>query len=109
MDIEEIEDTESFSELNYIVAGGGNGCPLNHEPIIIRGCGNITIFGLHNRFKTDFPPSLLARVAPEEFKGTVEKVNSILGKALPLQMKWVLFGCFCCCCTLGKIFILSLN
>lgn len=82
MDIEAIEDTESFSELNY----GGSGFPLNQEPIIIRGCGNITVFGLHNRFKTDFPPSLLARVAPEEFKGTVEKVNSILGNAEQIEI-----------------------
>jgi len=38
------------------------------DPIIIRGAGNITVFGLSNRFDTEFPPSLHSRVAPEEFK-----------------------------------------
>jgi len=111
MDIEAIEDTDSFSsEFHYGstssggIGSGGQPPAITPEPIIIRGCGNITIFGLHNRFKSDFPPTLLARVAPEEFKLTVEKVNSILRKSLPLQMKWIIFGCLCCCCTFGCSF-----
>jgi hypothetical protein len=120
MDIEAIEDSESFSEINYYgsgsssTGGGGDGVGdigiggpppgISPEPIIIRGSGNITVFGLHNRFKSDFPPTLLARVAPEEFKLTIEKVNSVLRKSLPLQLKWIIFGCLCCCCTLGCSF-----
>ena len=61
------------------------------DPVIVRGAGNITVwvpflfhqtlslhvtessfvcsrFGLSNRFDTDFPNLLHARVAPEEFK-----------------------------------------
>lgn len=70
MDIEAIEDSESFSELNHGSSNTGVFPGINPEPLIVRGCGNITVFGLHNKFKTDFPPSLLARVAPEEFKGS---------------------------------------
>lgn len=106
MDIEAIEDSESFTDLNYGSSNSSStyGPGVNPEPVVIRGCGNMTVFGLHNRFKADFPPTLLSRVAPEEFKATVEKVNSLLRKAVPLQMRWVLFGCLCCCCTLGCSF-----
>lgn len=71
------------------------------DPIVIRGAGNITVFGLSNRFDTEFPPSLHSRVAPEEFKATVTRVNVTLRKALPVNVRWLLFGCLCCCCTLG--------
>lgn len=71
------------------------------DPVIIRGAGNITVFGLSNRFDTEFPPSLHSRVAPEEFKATVTRVNVTLRKALPVNVRWLLFGCLCCCCTLG--------
>ncbi|KAK3582833.1 hypothetical protein CHS0354_039976 [Potamilus streckersoni] len=55
------------------------------DPIIIRGGGNVTIFGLNNRFDTEFPSGLVAKVAPEEFKATVVRVNSVLRKALPTR------------------------
>jgi len=41
------------------------------------------------------------QVAPEEFKDTVLRINSTLKKALPVNVKWLLCGCICCCCTLG--------
>lgn len=44
-------------------------------------------FGLSSSFNTSFPPGLQSRVAPEEFKATIGRVNSILKKSLPL--KWV--------------------
>lgn len=72
------------------------------DPIVIRGAGNVTVFGLSNRFDTEFPAgSLHARVAPEEFKATVTRVNATLRKTLPVNVRWLFCGCLCCCCTLG--------
>jgi len=71
------------------------------DPVIIRGAGNITVFGLSNRFDTEFPSALHARVAPEEFKATVTRVNVTLRKNLPVNVRWLFCGCLCCCCTLG--------
>ena len=58
-------------------------------------------FGLSNRFDTEFPSGLHARVAPEEFKATVTRVNVTLRKNLPVNVRWLFCGCLCCCCTLG--------
>nr|CAD7587591.1 unnamed protein product [Timema genevievae] len=58
-------------------------------------------FGLSNKFDTDFPNGLVSRVAPEEFKATVLRINSVLKKTLPVNVKWLFCGCVCCCCTLG--------
>uniref|UniRef100_A0A8B9R467 Cysteine rich hydrophobic domain 1 n=3 Tax=Neognathae TaxID=8825 RepID=A0A8B9R467_ANAPL len=41
------------------------------------------------------------RVAPEEFKTSISRVNACLRKNLPVNVKWLLCGCLCCCCTLG--------
>jgi len=62
---------------------------------------NCFSFGLSNRFDTEFPAALHSRVAPEEFKATVTRVNVTLRKSLPVNVRWLLFGCLCCCCTLG--------
>ncbi|XP_076315809.1 cysteine-rich hydrophobic domain-containing protein 2-like [Tachypleus tridentatus] len=58
-------------------------------------------FGLSNRFDSEFPSPLSAKVAPEEYKATMSRVNSVLKKTLPVNVKWLLCGCVCCCCTLG--------
>uniref|UniRef100_T1J1Q7 Golgin subfamily A member 7/ERF4 domain-containing protein n=1 Tax=Strigamia maritima TaxID=126957 RepID=T1J1Q7_STRMM len=71
------------------------------EPVVIRGAGNMTVFGLSNRFEQEFPCSLSAKVAPEEFKATIFRINSVLKKTLPVNVKWLFCGCMCCCCTLG--------
>lgn len=71
------------------------------DSIIIRGAGNVTVFGLSNRFDTDFPSSLNGRVAPEEYKATISRINTVLRKTLPVNVKWLFCGCLCCCCTLG--------
>lgn len=42
-------------------------------------------FGLSSSFNTNFPAGLQSRVAPEEFKATVGRVNNILKKSLPLK------------------------
>ncbi|NXA60813.1 CHIC1 protein, partial [Mohoua ochrocephala] len=41
------------------------------------------------------------QVAPEEFKTSISRVNACLRKNLPVNVKWLLCGCLCCCCTLG--------
>ncbi len=71
------------------------------EPIIIRGDGNLTIFGIFNRFSVDFPSKLSAKLAPEEYHDSINKINKILKKELSHNLKWFLFGSICCCCTLG--------
>ncbi|XP_074134446.1 cysteine-rich hydrophobic domain-containing protein 1 isoform X8 [Sminthopsis crassicaudata] len=58
-------------------------------------------FGLSNKFDTEFPSVLTGKVAPEEFKTSIGRVNSCLQKNLPVSVKWLLCGCLCCCCTLG--------
>ncbi|KAF2981318.1 hypothetical protein EK904_000020 [Melospiza melodia maxima] len=80
------------------------------------------LFGLSNKFDTEFPSVLtgkelmslpkvystarsklspLLQVAPEEFKTSISRVNACLRKNLPVNVKWLLCGCLCCCCTLG--------
>jgi len=84
------------------LGGLSSGCvPLVPDPIVVRGAGNITVFGLSNRFDGEFPPSLHARVAPEEYKATIGRVNATLRKTLPVNVRWLFCGCLCCCCTLG--------
>lgn len=70
-------------------------------PIIIRGAGNVTVFGLTNYFSTEFPNVLHSRVAPEEYKETISHINCVLRKIEPAIVKLLICGCFCCCCTLG--------
>ncbi|CAH1708322.1 cysteine-rich hydrophobic domain-containing protein 2 [Rhopalosiphum maidis] len=71
------------------------------EPVLIRGIGNLTVFGLSSRFQSEFPSALVSRVAPEEFEETMARINSVLKKSLPMNAKWLFCGCMCCCCTLG--------
>uniref|UniRef100_A0ACB8E792 Cysteine-rich hydrophobic domain-containing protein 2 n=1 Tax=Sphaerodactylus townsendi TaxID=933632 RepID=A0ACB8E792_9SAUR len=58
-------------------------------------------FGLSNKFEAEFPSSLTGKVAPEEFKASISRVNGCLKKNLPVNVRWLLCGCLCCCCTLG--------
>ncbi|KMR05363.1 cysteine-rich hydrophobic domain 2 [Lasius niger] len=90
---EEEEENEQNLEEHYVA--------MVPEPIVIRGAGNMTVFGLSNRFESEFPNGLISRVAPEEFKATVMRINSVLKKTLPVNVKWLFCGCVCCCCTLG--------
>ncbi|XP_025942060.1 cysteine-rich hydrophobic domain-containing protein 1 isoform X2 [Apteryx rowi] len=62
---------------------------------------NTPKFGLSNKFDTEFPSILTGKVAPEEFKTSISRVNACLRKNLPVNVKWLLCGCLCCCCTLG--------
>ncbi|XP_045108180.1 cysteine-rich hydrophobic domain-containing protein 2-like [Portunus trituberculatus] len=58
-------------------------------------------FGLSNRFCRDFLSALTGRLAPEEFAGSVGRVNTVLRKTLPVSARWLLCGCCFCLCTCG--------
>lgn len=92
-DVVDLDDAEiiSFTDANIIVK----------EPIVIRGAGNLTIFGVCNKFSEQFPSALNAKLAPEEFRDTIKQINSILNKELENSFKWLVVGSLFCCCTLG--------
>lgn len=71
------------------------------ESVVIRGVGHMTVFGLNSKFDVEFQQGLSAKVAPEEYKATVTRVNRVLSKTMPVNVRWLLCGCICCCCTLG--------
>lgn len=71
------------------------------EPIIIRGNGNLTLFGLSNSFNSEFPQALLGRISREEFGRTISQINSLLKDQQSLSAKLVLIGSLFCCCSLG--------
>lgn len=77
-----------------------NGMPVD-DPIVIRGNGNLTLFGLSNSFTNSFPSSLLGRVSREEFEFTMNRINSMLRAQHTTNAKLLLLGCLCCCCSLG--------
>lgn len=71
------------------------------EPIMLRGNGNLTLFGLSNSFSDEFPSALIGRVSREEFDKTMRRINSLLRDQQSLSAKLLLFGGLCCCCSLG--------
>ncbi|BHF57170.1 hypothetical protein AAHC03_02037 [Spirometra sp. Aus1] len=75
--------------------------PNKLSPVIIRGTGDITIFGMNNVFNEEFPSELQGKVAPEEYQETISRVNRKLRNSMPVNLKWLLCGFICCCCTLG--------
>lgn len=74
---------------------------LVEDPIVIRGNGNMTLFGLSNSFVNTFPSSLLGRVSREEFEYTMSRINGLLRQQHSTNAKFLLLGCLCCCCSLG--------
>lgn len=50
------------------------------------------VFGLNSRFNTEFPATLNGRLAPEEFSDTVHRVNALLKKTMPVNVRWLLCG-----------------
>ena len=71
------------------------------DPIVIRGNGNMTLFGLSNSFSSTFPSALLGRVSREEFEHTMNCINHLLQQQHSTNAKFLLLGCLCCCCSLG--------
>ncbi|XP_036380249.1 cysteine-rich hydrophobic domain-containing protein 2-like isoform X2 [Megalops cyprinoides] len=94
---------DTISELDEDEERGGGEDPAGccPEPVIVRGAGHITVFGLSNKFDSEFPSVLTGKVAPEEFKMSMCRVNTCLRKSLPVNVRWLLCGCLCCCCTMG--------
>ncbi|CAJ0580889.1 unnamed protein product, partial [Mesorhabditis spiculigera] len=74
---------------------------LKKEPIIIKGVGHITLFGLNSRFDTDFPAALVGRVAPEELTATLRRINLVLKRHVEVSGRWLIGGLLLCCCSLG--------
>lgn len=58
-------------------------------------------FGLNSRFNTEFPSALAGKLAPEEYMDTILRINSVLRKTMPMNVRWLFCGCAFCCCTLG--------
>lgn len=89
---EHLSDLDDFPEdvANYQI-----------EPIVIRGNGNLLLFGLSNSFSPEFPQALIGRVSKEEFDRTMRHLNHLLREQQSLSAKVLLFGSLCCCCSLG--------
>lgn len=68
---------------------------LNHISVHVRWRAACT------RHSVSSPLCAHPQVAPEEFKASINRVNSCLRKTLPVNVRWLLCGCLCCCCTLG--------
>lgn len=71
------------------------------EPIIIRGNGNMTLFGLSNTFSTEFPNCLIGHVSREEFEATMSRINNLLRNHHSTNAKLLIIACLCCCCSFG--------
>lgn len=71
------------------------------DSIVIRGNGNMTLFGLSNSFSNTFPSALLGRVSKEEFEYTINRINHLLQQQHSTNAKFLILGCLCCCCSLG--------
>ena len=72
------------------------------DPVAIRGAGNVTVYVSDFVF-SGIPHFVIIHslITPEEFSETLQRVNSVLRKTLPVNVKWLFCGCICCCCTLG--------
>ncbi|CAD6188183.1 unnamed protein product [Caenorhabditis auriculariae] len=75
--------------------------PRERDPIVIRGVGTITMFGLNSRFNTEYPPELAGYIAPEEISATLNRINRVLKRHVQTSSKWLLCGLMFCCCSLG--------
>ncbi|KAF8358928.1 tag-266 [Pristionchus pacificus] len=76
--------------------------PSTSQPaIVIRGIGQLTMFGLNSRFDTEFPSVLTGKVAPEELMATLGRVNALLKRHIGNSARWLLCGLLFCCCSFG--------
>ncbi|XP_069780771.1 cysteine-rich hydrophobic domain-containing protein 2 isoform X2 [Narcine bancroftii] len=57
------------------------------DPVVVRGSGHVTVFGLSNKFEFEFPSPLTGKVAPEEFKASISRINGCLKKNLPVNTR----------------------
>ena len=75
--------------------------PITPEPLVVRGCGTLVVFGLSSRFPTDFPPNLTGKIASEEYCATIKRINGILHRSQSSKSRWLILACICCFCTLS--------
>ena len=54
---------------------------------VLKGIGEVTIFGLNCKYENEFPTQLLGRLAPEEFARMIARINQILKRSIPQQVK----------------------
>lgn len=98
-DLEEIhEEIEGINEVESKYH-----CPPQApvpDPIVIKGQGDV-LFGMSRRFNKEFPQALTGKLSPDEYAETIARLNAILEKQVNLGIKWLMFGCLCCCCTVG--------
>ncbi|KAL3095424.1 hypothetical protein niasHS_007523 [Heterodera schachtii] len=74
---------------------------ITPEPIVIRGVGHLTMFGLNSHFSTEFPSALTGKLAPEEFDDTLRRVNYVLQRNVSRNLRWLICGLLFCCCSFG--------
>lgn len=77
-------------------------------PVVIPCVGHIVVFGLSNAFDETYPARLAGKLAPDEFRTTIRKINRIVRGALPHIMRCFLLGYVLCCCTAGLTLLPSL-
>ncbi|TRY88972.1 hypothetical protein DNTS_013344 [Danionella cerebrum] len=87
-DFDEIYEEEEEEEEDEDRAAEEQLLKYAPDPVVVRGSGHVTVIDI-------------LKVAPEEYRSSMGRVNSCLRKALPLNVRWLLCGCLCCCCTLG--------
>ncbi|KAL7070413.1 hypothetical protein ACQ4LE_010317 [Meloidogyne hapla] len=74
---------------------------ITPDPIVIKGIGNLTLFGLNSRFSSEFPCSLKGKLAPEEFQDTMDRINFVLQRNVHSHLRWLICGLIFCCCSMG--------
>ncbi|RVE76453.1 hypothetical protein OJAV_G00007720 [Oryzias javanicus] len=79
-DFDEIYEEEEEEEEDEDRAAEEQLLKYAPDPVVVRGSGHVTVFGLSNKFESEFPSALTGKVAPEEFKASIYRVNSCLRK-----------------------------
>ena len=82
--MDEIEEVEGSDSSSY----GRNAHSDVPPPLILKGIGEITVFGLCCKYESEFPSQLTGRLAPEEFTRMIHRINSHLKRNIPSQVKF---------------------
>ena len=81
--MDEIEETEGSDSSSC----GRNPLPDVPPPLILKGTGEITVFGVCCKYENSFPHQLTGRLAPEEFTRMIDRINAQLKRNIPAQVK----------------------
>ncbi|KAI1725390.1 golgin subfamily A member 7/ERF4 family domain-containing protein [Ditylenchus destructor] len=95
---DEIDVLESDDDLDNLPCYGH---VPQAKPIVVKGIGRLTVFGLSSRFDPEFPSALTGKLAPEELEETMQRINSVLQRSVHTHVRWLLCGLLFCCCTIG--------